>query len=175
MLGIAVWSAVDVALMAGGPAGLRQYLVALMLAGVSAALLGLTALPRVLADPTWRPRRGMLWLLVEPALVVLAAVLPQTAPRVFDQALLAADPARLSAGPLFLAHTLYSYVLLGSALLLLVRRRRATVGTFRRQASVLLLSAVPSVLVNVVAVVLESRGDAVDPTPLGFLVTGLVA
>jgi diguanylate cyclase (GGDEF)-like protein len=175
MAGIAGWSGIDATLMGGASVALRRPLLAVQFVFVSLAVLGLLALPRLLADPTWRPGRRSWWLLAEPLAIVPVAAIPATAHLVYDQRLIAAQPMRLASGPAFEAHTAYCYVLLASALVLLVRRWRSTSGTFRRQAAVLLLSAVPPVLGNVVAIVLQSRGGSVPITPLGFLATGLVA
>src|SRR4051794_19160455 len=175
MAGIAGWSGIDATLMGGASVALRRPLLAGQFVFVSLAVLGLLALPRLLADPTWRPGRRSWWLLAEPLAIVPVAAIPATAHLVYDQRLIAAQPMRLASGPAFEAHTAYCYVLLASALVLLVRRWRSTSGTFRRQAAVLLLSAVPPVLGNVVAIVLQSRGGSVPITPLGFLATGLIA
>jgi diguanylate cyclase (GGDEF)-like protein len=172
---IAVWSADDAVVLAASSPELRRVLLAVQLAAVGVAVLGLVALPRLLADPSWRPGRYAWWLAAEPLAIVPLAALPATAGLVYHQDLITGDRLRLAGGPLFAVHTAYCYVLLASSLVLLVRRRRATTGTFRRQAGVLLLSAVPPVVTNVVVTVLESHRGAVPLTPLGFLATGLIA
>lgn len=175
MAAIAVWSADDVVVLAVRSTEPRRLLLALQLAAVGIAVLGLAAMPRLLADPSWRPARKAWWLVLEPLAMVPLAALPATAGLVYDQDLMNGEPVRLAGGPLFGLHTAYCYVLLASSLVLLARRRRVTTGTFRRQAAVLLLSAVPPIVTNVVVTVLESHRGSVPLTPLGFLATGLIA
>src|SRR3954470_10579276 len=112
MVGITCWSGIDTILMASSSVGLRRPLLAVQLAAVSVAIFGLVALPRLLADPSWRPGRRTWWLLAEPLVIVPTAAVPATAHLVYDQRLIAAEPMRLVSGPVFQAHAVYCYVLL---------------------------------------------------------------
>ncbi|WP_051684025.1 diguanylate cyclase [Blastococcus sp. URHD0036] len=172
--GVAVWSAADAALYGTTAAVVRQAYPAVLMVGVGVVVAGVYGLSRTVADPSWQlSRRVAVSLAVEPLLLVLAAALPAT------RGLVLAVPesgtaAEVEFGPLFLAHSGYSYVLLAVAYLHLARRRRSAAGVFRRQLTVLLGTAVLSTVGNVVAVVLQGDGHGVDLTPLFFLLTGLV-
>ena len=109
MAGSAAWSGADALLQADLPLELRRsLLVPALLAGVCGFVVGLCGLPRLLADPTWRPSRRLGWLLlVEPLSIVVTAALPQTAGLVYDQVSLSAPAGdvRLAGGPLFAVHS----------------------------------------------------------------------
>ncbi|MGY1700321.1 diguanylate cyclase [Geodermatophilus sp. SYSU D00766] len=177
MSGVAVWSAADALLHGVGSDGLVAAYPPLLLASVGLVVVGTYVLARTVSDPSWRlDRRPALLLAVEPVLLVVAATLPATRDLVMS-GLTPADGAgegRVTFGPLFLAHTAYSYALVAVAYTHLVRRYRHAAGVFRRQIAVLLSSALVSSLGNVVAVGSQLDGSGIDVTPLFFLVTGLV-
>ncbi|NEM04812.1 histidine kinase N-terminal 7TM domain-containing diguanylate cyclase [Geodermatophilus normandii] len=177
MGGVAVWSLADVAVYGLQTEVVRRVYLPLLLASVGLVVIGTYVLARTVSDPSWRlaPRRAAL-LLVEPLLMVLFAALPPTRDLVMSG--MATGPAggetQVAFGPLFLAHTAYSYVLVGVAYTHLARRWVASVGAFRSQIGILLGSAVLSTTGNVVAVVSQLDGRGTDVTPLFFLVTGLI-
>ena len=177
MLGVASWSAVDAALHGLDSALVRTLYPPVLLASVGVAVVGVYALSRVVANPSWRPtwrRTGLL--AVEPVLMVVACSVPATRDLVLS-ADGAAGPGSVEAvtlGPLFMAHTLYSYVVICVAYWRLGRRWRMTTGVFRRQITVLLGAAVLSTAGNVVTIATQTSGSGVDVTPLFFLVTGVI-
>jgi diguanylate cyclase (GGDEF)-like protein len=177
MGGVAVWSLADVAVYGLQTEVVRRVYLPLLLASVGLVVIGTYVLARTVSDPSWRlaPRRAAL-LLVEPLLMVLFAALPPTRDLVMSG--MATGPAggetQVVFGPLFLAHTAYSYVLVGVAYTHLARRWVASVGAFRSQIGILLGSAVLSTTGNVVAVVSQLDGRGTDVTPLFFLATGLI-
>ncbi len=177
MTGVAVWSAADVLLHAVPSGAVVAAYPSLLLASVGLVVVGTYVLARTVSDPSWRlaPRIGLL-LAVEPALLAVTAALPATRELVIaDLAPATADgQGRAVFGPLFLAHTLYSYGLVCLAYAHLVRRYRRSAGVFRRQIAVLLASALLSTVGNVFSVSQLLDGTGTDLTPLFFLVTGLV-
>jgi diguanylate cyclase (GGDEF)-like protein len=178
MVGIAVWSLADGVLVAAVPHDVRRAALPVVLVGVGVAVLGLAALPRALADPSWRPRRRTVFLLlIEPVAIVVATALPVTFPYVYGGTGLdaPAGQVRTVVGPLFQAHSAYSYLLIAGALVQLVRRWRGAAPVFRRQTAILLVSALPPVVGNVTLIVAMSGAGAVDVTPLFFLATGLIS
>ncbi len=177
MLGVASWSAVDAALHGLDSALVRTLYPPVLLASVGVAVVGVHALSRVVANPSWRPtwrRTGLL--AVEPVLLVVACSVPATRDLVLSAhgAAGSGSVEAVTLGPLFLAHTLYSYVVIGVAYCRLGRRWRTTTGVFRRQITVLLGAAVLSTAGNVVTIATQTTGSGVDVTPLFFLVTGVI-
>jgi diguanylate cyclase (GGDEF)-like protein len=177
MTGVAVWSAADVLLYGVATDAVIAVYPSLLLASVGLVVVGTYVLARTVSDPSWRlAPRAVLLLAVEPVLLAVTAALPAT------RGLVIADLApvaggghgRVVFGPLFLAHTLYSYALVCLAYAHLVRRYRRSAGVFRRQIAVLLTSALLSTVGNVVSVGSQLDGSGTDLTPLFFLVTGLV-
>ncbi|MGY1739372.1 MULTISPECIES: histidine kinase N-terminal 7TM domain-containing diguanylate cyclase [unclassified Blastococcus] len=174
MAGIAVWSAADALVYGLDAEPVRVAFPAVLMAAVGLVVAGVYVLARTLADPSWRLRpRTVALLAVEPLLVVLAAVLPATSALVMSRPG-AGAVTEVDFGPVFLAHTGYSYLLLGIAYLHLARRWRTATDVFRRQIGVLLGAALLSTVGNVVTVAAQNDGHGADVTPLFFLVTGLV-
>ncbi|WP_449066542.1 histidine kinase N-terminal 7TM domain-containing diguanylate cyclase, partial [Planomonospora algeriensis] len=126
-------------------------------------------------DRTWRlSRRTALWLAVEPA-IVLAAILTDPWHHWFiaspDLTDLRSNNAT-GVGPLFWAHTAYSYALLtGGIVRLLMAWRRGS--RFQRGLyGFTLLGTVPPLLLNAVSTLGALRVDYL--TPVGFCVTTVV-
>ncbi len=177
MLAVASWSAVDAVLHGFDSGVVRALYPPVLLGSVGVAVIGIHAVSLAVADPSWRPDwRRFALLTVQPVVMVVAASLPATRDLVLTTQV-AADSGAIEAvtlGPLFHAHTLYSYVIVGAAYWRLGRRWRTAAGVFRRQIAVLLGAAVFSTLGNVLAITSQSTGDVVDLTPLFFLFTGVV-
>jgi diguanylate cyclase (GGDEF)-like protein/PAS domain S-box-containing protein len=177
MSGVATWSAADVLVYGvGGDVLLRAY-PPLLLAAVGLVVVGIYVLARTVSDPSWRlARRAALLLAVQPLALVVVSALPATRDLVMAGIVPPAGAAegRVTLGPLFLVHTVYSYVLIAVAYGHLLRRFRRAAGVFRRQLAVLLGAAGLSTAGNVVAVAGQLDGTGTDVTPLFFLVTGLV-
>ncbi len=168
MAGLAWWSAFDLAAVLHTTADGQPSAVALgIYPGVGAVVAGFWCLCRAVVDPDWRTtRRTLLLLALEPAVFSAVAlanpwhglVLTHTEPRAF--------------GLLFWLHTGYSYLLLGSALLRVLRERRSARALQSRQMTTLLLAALPPVVGNVLTLAAGARTS--DLSALFFVLTGLM-
>ncbi|GAA3447087.1 diguanylate cyclase [Planomonospora venezuelensis] len=167
---IAAWAAVDAFLIAAGvPEGSRPALLAKLLP-VCAVTAGFFCLSQAVLDRTWRlSRRTARWLAVEPALIVAAVASDPWHHRFFPPA----DPAgpQAGAGPLFWAHTAYSYTLLAVGLAALLRAWLRGPRSQRELYGLILLGTVPPLLISVLSTVGFTRPHL---TPLGFCVTVIV-
>ena len=174
MVGLAAWAAADALLYGLGSEIVATVYPPMLVASIGVVVIGTYAVSRAVADPSWRPaRRWVALLAVEPVLMVLAASLPVTGELVME----VGEPGAVleaTLGPLFFAHSLYSYALVGVAYWHLVRRWRSAAGVFRRQVGVLLGAAVVATVGSVLAIALQGAGDVVDVTPLFFLLTGVI-
>jgi diguanylate cyclase (GGDEF)-like protein len=170
MAGLAWWSAVDtVACLART----EVQLVTIQLAiypGVATATAGFACLCWSLADPDWRPSRRTLLLVVEPVVITVAALTNPLHELVFVPS---ADVAeRWSLGPVFLAHTVYSYTILGIALAHVLRARRHAPALRTRQLTTLLVAAPLPALATLFT--LTGLTGNRDVSALGFVLTGLL-
>ncbi|WP_068904358.1 histidine kinase N-terminal 7TM domain-containing protein, partial [Planomonospora sphaerica] len=169
--GIAVWSATGWLGFLTVDPGVSVWLGATGFLAVGVVMAGFHCLSLAVVDRAWRlSRRTVLWLSVEPALV-LAVFLVAPWRRWFISF---ADPAgegvlRVDFGPLFWAHTAYSYVLLTVCVARLVRAWIRGPRAQRRLYGITLLAATPSTAVNV-ASLLGLTSEA-DMTPVGFCAT----
>ncbi|GAB3323785.1 hypothetical protein GCM10027451_47560 [Geodermatophilus aquaeductus] len=177
MSGVATWSTADAVVYAAGSEPVQRAYVPLLMAAVGLVVVGTWVLARTVADPSWRmtPVAAAL-LAIEPVLLVVTGTLPATRDLVITDMMSGAAGAesRVTFGPLFLAHTAYSYALIGVAYAFLVRRWFRAAGVFRRQIGILLGSACLSTVGNVLSVSSQLDGHGTDLTPLFFLLTGLV-
>ncbi|MGY1709778.1 diguanylate cyclase [Geodermatophilus sp. SYSU D00758] len=177
MAATATWSAADALLHTVGTDAVRSAYPPVLLASVGVVVVGIHALARTVADPSWRPaRRTAALLAVEPVLLVVTASLPATRDLVMADLAPAGPGAvqEIAFGPVFAVHTAYSYAVLGVAYWHLLRRWATATGPFRRQVAVLIGSGLLSTAGNVLAVVVQPAGSGVDVTPVFFAVTGLV-
>ncbi|GII08418.1 hypothetical protein Ppa06_22160 [Planomonospora parontospora subsp. parontospora] len=168
--GIAVWSVMSCFGYVTGGSAAPVLRAAVGFLAVCVVTAGFYCLSLAAVDRTWRlPRRLALWLAIEPALV-LAAVLSDPWHRLF---LVVPDPARpydeLWLGPLFWAHTAYSYVLCNAAAARLARAWRRGPRAQRPLYGVTLLSTVPPAVANIIS--LLGLTDPMDVTPVGFCLT----
>ncbi|MHB8193369.1 MAG: histidine kinase N-terminal 7TM domain-containing protein [Bellilinea sp.] len=76
-------------------------------------------------------------------------------------------------GPAFWLHTIYSYVLLMIGTLVLLSFSFRTPGLYRRQAWILVISALIPWILNILYLMHIFPLPGVDPTPLGFTISGL--
>ncbi len=174
MAGIAIWSAADAVVYRFDAEPVLRAYPSVLMAGVGLVVAGAYVLARTVSDPSWRlARRTAVLLAAEPLVLVVAASLPATHSLVMARPESGAT-SEVVFGPLFLAHTGWSYLLLGAAYLHLFRRWRVAAGVFRSQVSVLLGTALLSTVGNVLTLAAQDDGHRLDVTPLFFLVTGLV-
>jgi diguanylate cyclase (GGDEF)-like protein len=122
-------------------------------------------------------RRARLLLCVQPVLVLLvAATDPWHHLFISNPILVGADPTELAweRGPLFWAHTAYSYVLLGISMVMLIGAWMRAAPAYRRQLrSIVLASSVPW-LANIGTQFRLIDVGTLDLTPIAFTVTGVV-
>ena len=122
-------------------------------------------------DRAWRlSRRAMFWLTVEPVLCLVAAVTnPWHGLFIFQVRPTGVDGVLAPVfGPLFWVHSVYSFGMLGMALLRVVR---GWIGTSARYQGYLfaLASSLPALAFNLVG--LSSNGRLPDLTAIGFAIT----
>jgi len=170
MAGLTWWSLVD---LAASFAPTATALVSLQLAiypGVGAVCAGFACLCWSLADHEWQPSRRTALLLVEPLAISVAAATNSWHHLVVSPS--GELDVRSPLGPLFWAHTAYSYALLGSALLLVLRVRRHTPALQTRQLTVVLCAALLPIAPNVAT--LAGLTGRYDVSALAFAAVGLV-
>jgi diguanylate cyclase (GGDEF)-like protein len=177
MTGVATWSSASVLLYGTGSEIARQLYPSLLLGAVGVVVGGIYVLARAVVDPSWRPdRRTVVLLAIEPVVMAVLAALPATRALVLSGHGLAGTgiEERVTLGPVFGVHTLYSYAVIGLSYVRLVRRWWTAAGIFRRQIGVLLCAALIGTIGNVVTIVMQLDGKGTDITPLFFLLTGLI-
>ncbi|MFC4062868.1 histidine kinase N-terminal 7TM domain-containing protein, partial [Planomonospora corallina] len=173
--GIAVWSAAD------SLPFMDQNLMTVPLrrmvkyVGVSAVAAGFHCMTVAATDRTWRlPRRTALWLLVHPVLVVTAIATDSWHHLFFLSSESATwySGAQPRFGPLFWAHTAYSYGLITAGLLRLGRAWVTGPSSQHRLYRFLLFAAVPPFALNIVDV--AGQGQIARLLPVGFCVTAVL-
>ncbi len=177
MSGVVTWSTADAAVYALDSDAVVDVYPALLTASLGLVVVGAWVLFHTVSDPSWRlGRRPAALLAIEPLAVVTVAALPATRDLVMSGVVVARADGEASVvlGPLFLAHTAYSYVLVAFATTRLVRCYLRSTGVFRRQVAALLVATALSAVGYVVAVAGRLDGAGIDVTPLFFLVTGLI-
>jgi diguanylate cyclase (GGDEF)-like protein len=170
MAGLTWWSLCDVAAVLFPADDPTRTVMLLLYPGAAAVVAGFFCLCRALADRDWRPsRRLLLLLLVEPLIISVAGV---TNP--LHHLVLQAVPGSAEAGfgPIFWLHSAYSYVLLGSGLLRVLRQRRHAAALHARQLTTVLVAAVLPTVGNLLT--LAGLSGTVDLTALFFVFTGLL-
>ncbi|WP_164984007.1 diguanylate cyclase [Cellulomonas endophytica] len=173
LLGSAWWSAVRVLSFVLVPPALQVAADLAIYPGVAAIVAGFWCHARAMADRRWRWRwRREGWLLVEPVLLVLAAATNPLHDGLRTRWQPLGDPPVLTShgGPLFDLHTAYSYAVLATAGVLLVRAAVRAAPTHRPRFLWPVLAMVFPTVGNVVSVWLLDEA-LVDLTPVLFLVT----
>jgi len=133
--------------------------------------LGLT-----LARPQWVPRRWMIVaLLVEPVLISLAGATNPWHQWVFrgPGAARLTTPEAWTYGPAFWLDTMYGLSTVAIGLVLVAWAWWRAAPAFRAQRRAVLVAALVPLVANVVFLA-GGLGDASDPTPIGFAVTGTI-
>ncbi|WP_033343477.1 diguanylate cyclase [Catenuloplanes japonicus] len=172
--GLAGWSALDAAELAVRDPRPLEIIMAVSFVFVCAVVVGWLLLSYALADRVWHPSRRLILLLsIEPALCVLTALtnpwhglfVTGFRPAGLDGGLVA------TYGPLFWAHTVYSYAVLAFAFYRVVRLWSATSSRYRAATFAVIIS-LPSAILNLVG--LSMSGRLTDLTALGFVITAPV-
>ncbi|MBG0831347.1 diguanylate cyclase [Planomonospora sp. ID67723] len=173
--GIAGWSAADALLTLTAGAEIARVLQAVKFLAIGAVPAGLCCLSLAVVDRRWRPSRRTIVLLgIEPVLL-LAAIVTNPWHYRFFLATDWADPYGTSTpqvGPLFWAHTSYSYLLLAAAV---VRLMQAWIKGPRAQRGLygaILAGAFAPIAANVAS--LAGLVQVTGLTSVGFCVTAVI-
>ncbi|WP_344866561.1 diguanylate cyclase, partial [Planomonospora alba] len=172
---IAVWSVSEALIALNTDPDAALLLAIVKYLGVCAAMAGFWCMSAAMVDRAWRlPRRTALLLTVEPALVAVAIATGPAHHLFFLSMDWAVSPdARIPEfGPLFWAHTAYSYLLFGVAVLRLARAWLHGPRPHRRLYGLILLSVGPSTLGNALGLLGLVR--TADLTPVGFCATTVI-
>jgi hypothetical protein len=170
MAGLTWWSLCDVAAVLFPADDPTRSVMLLLYPGAGAVVAGFFCLCRALADRDWRPsRRMLLLLLIEPLIISVAA-----ATNPLHHLVLQPVPGSAEAGfgPVFWLHSAYSYLLLGSGLLQVLRQRRHAAALHARQLTTVLIAAVLPTVGNLLT--LAGLSGSADLTALFFVFTGLL-
>ncbi|MDQ0367914.1 histidine kinase N-terminal 7TM domain-containing diguanylate cyclase [Catenuloplanes indicus] len=169
--GLAGWASTDAIEMTLRDGRLFHATATISFVFVCTVVVGWLVMSYALADRTWHPSRRFIALIsIEPALCVLAVAtnpwhlqffvgLQNTG---FDGGLVPVY------GPMFWAHSAYSYAVLGFAFVRVVRLWSITSSRYQAAAFAVLIS-LPSALLNML--VLALHGRLTDLTALGFALT----
>lgn len=77
-------------------------------------------------------------------------------------------------GPAFWLHTVYSYILVFIAILIVLQRVLFTSPVYRAQVTAILIATLIPLVVNVILVLRMGSLELIDPTPFALLVAGIV-
>ncbi|NIZ92416.1 diguanylate cyclase [Kineococcus rubinsiae] len=171
---VTLWGASVAVAHAGVPLRVQALLVLPQFAGVAATVVAIRRFADVVTRggvPRWRRL-----LLVEPALLMVVLALDPWL-HVFHATVSATGdpPTRTTtAGWAFWVHSAYSYLVIASGGLALVRARRRATGQARRQLTTMLVALGAPVACNVAVNALPPVWFPVDLTPVSFAVTGLL-
>jgi diguanylate cyclase (GGDEF)-like protein len=173
VLGVAIaqWALVDAASMQFRDPDVVLTLLGLAFVGVCVDVACWHCFSYTTIDRTWRlTRRTLAWLAIEPVLCLLAVA---TNPW-HHQFFVRADPTGFDGayvaifGPLFWLHTAYCYVLLGLALVRVIRGWARGTSRYRGYLAAIVIS-MPSAIFNMIG--LSLHGKLLDLTVLGFAVS----
>ncbi|MET8151343.1 diguanylate cyclase [Actinoplanes sp. NPDC049668] len=169
--GITQWAVADAASMQFRDPDIVLAFLGVAFIGVCTVVASWHCFSYTTIDRTWRlTRRTITWLAIEPALCLLAVA---TNPW-HHQFFVGAEPTGFDGGyvaifgPLFWLHTAYCYVLLGIALIRVIRGWARGTSRYRGYLIAIVIS-MPSAIAN--AIVLSLHGKVIDLTVLGFAVS----
>lgn len=180
MSAVALWAYTDaLQLSAGEMQPYRLWSNVSFLAAVVSANAGLLFAVQYTGRDHWVTRRTLALLVVEPAAI---AMLTWTT---YDHGLVWSFSGKLRTVPVSVAsidygiafhlHLLYTYVLMTVLLWLLVRFYLRSRGTYRWQTLLLLVGGLLPIVTNFVWLVVQRQVPPnIDPTPVMFVVTGLL-
>lgn len=178
VVGAAWWSVGDAVIAARPGAPLAGIAALATFPGIATLVAGFACLGRSVSGADWYPsRRVIAWLAVEPVLVTVVAATNPWHLLLYSGpgAASLSDPNRWEHGPLFWAHTAYSFLVLAAALAMVTVGWRRTPPVFRRQQQSLVVASLIPILLTSLNLV-GRTGDFGDPTPVGFALTcGIMA
>ncbi|WP_344866983.1 histidine kinase N-terminal 7TM domain-containing protein, partial [Planomonospora alba] len=169
---ISAWSVLDGILLLDDDLRVALPLLLAKFLAVCVMPAGFYCLSLAVADRAWRPARRLLrWLAAEPALVTVA-LLTDPWHHLFITGPRTGELAYGGVGPLFWAHTAYSYTLLAVGIGRLVRAWLRGPRSQRGLYGSTLLATLPPLLLNVVSTMGVARVDYL--TPVGFCATTII-
>ncbi|HEX3001897.1 MAG TPA: histidine kinase N-terminal 7TM domain-containing protein, partial [Methanoregula sp.] len=80
----------------------------------------------------------------------------------------------VSYGPAFWIHAIYSYLLIGSAILLILQRFLFSSSIYRRQVTIILIATLIPLVMNLILVFRIGSVGFIDPTPVALLASGIL-
>jgi diguanylate cyclase (GGDEF)-like protein len=146
--------------------------------GVGATVIGFYWLCRTMVDRNWRMEPKTRWLLLAEPTVMSVLAITDRWHGLVNQTSESAGSVVLVAGhfgPVFWVHSTYSYLLLGWALVGVARAWVDAPALQRRQLGSLLLGAAFPAVTNAVSLALVANGNSLDVSPIGFVITGIIA
>jgi diguanylate cyclase (GGDEF)-like protein len=172
---VTAWGIAVVLLNSGTPRPWLDLVVIPQFLAIAGTVLSLRLFVDAVSGRPFRRARTLL-LCIEPALLLVAVTLDPWLRWFHTSVEHVGDPVRrtTTAGPLFWAHTGYSYVVILSAALTIWQLRRSTSGLLRRQASTMLIAIAVPFAANLAVVFTPSALVDVDLTPVAFAVTGVL-
>jgi diguanylate cyclase (GGDEF)-like protein len=176
LIGIGEWAAAQALAVAVPQPAIQVGFSYAIFPGVSLVVAGFYWQSRVYAGYRARPtRRTVLLLTVEPVLVTLTAA-TNGWHRLFFSSVEPgqAGTLNLHPGPLYWIHTAYSYLLISTGTLLVIRAMLRTVAGQRRAFTAFLLGGLAPTVANVLTVFGDRGALKVDLTSVAFLTTAVV-
>ena len=176
LVGIGEWAAAQALAVAIPHLAMQVAFSYAIFPGVSVVVAGFYWQSRVYAGFPARPtRRAVLLLGVEPVLVSLTAATNGWHGLFFSSVEVgAAGTLNLHPGPLYWIHTAYSYLLISTGTLLVIRAMLLTVAGQRRGFTAFLLGGLAPTAANLVVIFSSPGALKVDLTSVAFLITAAV-
>ncbi len=172
------WSLANIAELMVTDFLLKEIITGLSYIGITCTVAGwLWFVLEYTGRERWVTRRNMALLVIEPVLTVLIAVTNQ-AHHLFwvDSSAVAVGGyvmREATFGPLFWAHAGYSYILMLTGTVLLIRSFLRAPNLYRGQIFTLLVAAFAPWVSNFIYLADLNPLGPIDPTPIAFTITGL--
>jgi PAS domain S-box-containing protein len=77
-------------------------------------------------------------------------------------------------GPAFWVHAIYSYLIIGTALLLILQRFLFSSSLYRKQVTIILIATLIPLVMNLILVFRIGSVGLIDPTPVALLASGIL-
>ncbi|HEX8629486.1 MAG TPA: diguanylate cyclase [Catenuloplanes sp.] len=174
LLALAEWSAVKTFGAFSMNVQAKQVFEAAMYPGVCGSIVGFLCYSLAMTDRSWTLSKRMAVLLcIEPAMVITAAATNGWHHRFYASDHLIGTFGLLAPRPAigFWLHTAYSYTIMFTAFLILLRNYVQSPESYRRQFAWPLVGFVPPMTGNIVTVMLLPAGKSLGVTPVFFTVS----